>query len=361
VATAVRGGSVAKPATKAVPTGRAKPALKVVPRGRGGLDRTEFEDAFAAYLAWHESEGRKPSCIRWHRENTARFGAWLAHSRHPTIIGDVTADHLRSWSSEQQKGGERNPGKPLSQKTVSGRVKAVRAFFAWLAEEEWLPANPMARVKPPQVDEIIKPHPSPTDVDALLRACGDPLTGKAATLNHLRDRAILVLLYSTGLRASEVTGMLETDVNFRTGLVQVRGKGGTAATVALGGPAHKAVARYLRDPRRQPHQDGNLFLTDEREPMTYATIGRRPGGESPLVPPRFRQRVRRGWRGRGVAASAAAAQHARPVAPLLGVGQARRQNDARRARPRPAAQESALTGRASAPTGPPPTDGGGPI
>lgn len=84
----------------------------------------------------------------------------------------------------------------------------------------------------------------------------------------------MLLLFSTGLRAAEIVGLREADIDADQGLLVVRrGKGGKFRVVPLGRPVEKALLKYLAHPRREQQPQGNsLFLTDEGDPMGVNTL-----------------------------------------------------------------------------------------
>lgn len=118
-------------------------------------------------------------------------------------------------------------------------------------------------MKQPRSEDKAKDTLTPDEVSALLATC-DRKTATGA-----RDFAIMLLLYSTGLRASELLALTEDDVAADKGLIVVRkGKGGKFRVVPPGRPAEKALLRYLDHPRRQRFANASVvFLTDEGEAL----------------------------------------------------------------------------------------------
>lgn len=151
---------------------------------------------------------------------------------------EMTAAHIRVYLAGLAERG-------LSAHTQHTAARCVRAWLNFLVGEGELPESPMKRVKMPKLDNRILPAFTAEDVQALLAAC---LNG--------RDKAIVLCLLDTGLRAREFVGLNVGDVDTRTGAVMVRlGKGGKDRQVYLGARSRQALQRYLR--RRDASTLGN--------------------------------------------------------------------------------------------------------
>lgn len=144
----------------------------------------------------------------------------------------------------------------LKRTTIARKMASLRAFFRFLTREEILPANPLMQVSTPKLEKRLPKVLSQDAAWALVQA---PDTGTPA---GMRDRAMLELLYSSGLRVSELTGLDTGDIDLGVGYVRVLGKGAKERIVPVGSYAVKAVERYLAEGR--PHLDKNggkpLFL-----------------------------------------------------------------------------------------------------
>ena len=165
---------------------------------------------------------------------------------------------------------------------IHGYVRSVKAFFHWCYDEELIDRNHMDKVKRPKLPVEAKPTYSPQEVEAFLNGCD------RRSITGARDFAAIFLLYSAGLRAEELLGLRESDLDPQHGLALVkRGKGGKYRPVPYQGQARKAVERYLAHTRRgwaAPDPEGHVFLTEAGTPLTYhgldaslRRIGRRVG------------------------------------------------------------------------------------
>jgi site-specific recombinase XerD len=218
------------------------------------------ERSLARYLRHHRAEGASPHTLKFHKEGAGGYVAWLKATGRSVDLADVDADTAREWIEDMRDRG-------LAQATANRRVRSLKALTRWAAEEEWLDKDPLRKLKPPKVDDNPKPTLCPEEVERLLATCD------RKTVTGARDFAILLLLFSTGLRATELTGLRAGDVDWDRGLVAVRhGKGGKYRVVPLGGKAERGLDKYLDHPMRRKQAGDSLFLTDEGEPMGYVAL-----------------------------------------------------------------------------------------
>jgi integrase/recombinase XerD len=138
-------------------------------------------------------------------------------------------------------GGLRSEG--LSPRSVARTVHGIRGFFRFAIREGRLDRDPMENLRAPRAFQALPRCLSPAQVEALLAA------PDVATPLGLRDRAILEVMYATGLRASELTGLEERNVDLETGLVKVFGKGRKERLVPIGQVASRWVARFRAEAR----------------------------------------------------------------------------------------------------------------
>jgi integrase/recombinase XerD len=119
-------------------------------------------------------------------------------------------------------------------------LTSIRRFYRWLVRENVIRDDPSARIDMPKLGRPLPKVLSEVQVEDLLAApdVEDPL--------GLRDRAMLELLYATGLRVSELVGLKLHQMNLRQGVVQVTGKGGRERLVPMGEEAQSWMERYLR-------------------------------------------------------------------------------------------------------------------
>jgi integrase/recombinase XerC len=146
----------------------------------------------------------------------------------------------------------------LQKSSVSRILSAIRSFFKFMVRRQKVVTNPAQLVSSPRLPKKLPPKLSESEVQRLLEA------PKEKTLKSLRDKAILELLYASGLRVSELVGLNESDVEWSERLVRVLGKGRKERIVPFGQYAAGALEAYRIERSikglRARDDDGNLPL-----------------------------------------------------------------------------------------------------
>jgi integrase/recombinase XerD len=183
------------------------------------------------FLTWLSVErGRAANTLSAYRRDLRAYVAWLANRGATIDLADESmvttyVAHLRST------------GKAPS--SVARAMVAVRALHRFLADEELTDHDPAAEVELPRVPKGLPKALSEIDVEMLLGAvAGDEAIAR-------RDRAILEVLYGTGLRISELVGLSLSDIDLEAGLLRAFGKGGKERVVPLGRMATAALGQWL--------------------------------------------------------------------------------------------------------------------
>ena len=203
--------------------------------------------------------GYAAETVRVRRRNLLDFCAWC-QQRGIIRPAEVTRPVLLRYQRHLYHYRKRN-GRPLGWSSQHGRLVAIRAFFKWLVMESHLLFNPASELalprRPPRLPKAVL---SAREAEAVLTRA-DP-----ATPTGLRDRAVLEVLYSTGLRRSELVDLEVFDLDLTQRLVRVRsGKGGKERVIPVGERAAAWVGKYLAEARpvlvAEP-DDGVLFVSD---------------------------------------------------------------------------------------------------
>ena len=134
-------------------------------------------------------------------------------------------------------------GEGLAPRSVARTVHALRGFFRFAVREGRLAVDPMENLRAPRAFTALPRYLTPAQVEALLAA------PDVATPLGLRDRAILEVLYATGLRVSELIGLRAGDIDLEVGILTCFGKGRKERLVPLGAEARRWVVRYLEEVR----------------------------------------------------------------------------------------------------------------
>ncbi len=162
----------------------------------------------------------------------------------------------------------------LRKVTISRKIAALRSFYRYLIREGVVGVNPAALVQLPRCEKYIPVVLSADEIMAILRTKFNEDTAGS------RDRAIIELFYSAGIRLSELTGLNMEDIRLQEGLLKVRGKGRKERVVPVGRPALQAIEAYLqkRQELRKNGATGNgedaLFLSTRGKRMNPRGVAR---------------------------------------------------------------------------------------
>jgi len=164
----------------------------------------------------------------------------------------------------------------LRKVTISRKVSALRSFYRYLLRQGMVAVNPAELVQLPRCEKYIPVVLSADEMQALLQV---KFTGDAV---GRRDRAVIELFYSTGIRLSELTGLNIADVHFQEELIKVRGKGKKERIVPAGRPALLAIESYLLE---RPQLRKNTTDKEGEEALFLSTRGKRmnPRGVARVV------------------------------------------------------------------------------
>ena len=149
----------------------------------------------------------------------------------------------------------------LSPRSQARILSAVRTFFRYLLDERRVNHDPTTTLTTPKLPRTLPKVLSVEDVDRLLAS---PKEGHDAP----RDRAMLEVLYASGLRVSELISLREEDVHFEVGYVKIVGKGKKARVVPLGETALEAIQAYIASKKRVAARNEALFVTSRGGPFT---------------------------------------------------------------------------------------------
>ncbi len=227
-------------------------------------------DQFLISLA-HE-DGYARNTVAAYRNDLSQLIEYLGH-REPPVTGwvdvtsaDLTAfvDMLRSMKIAKRSGDE----KPVAPSTIARKVAALKSFFNYLTVKTIIPRDPSSGLEAPRVAKRTPKTMTNEEVERLLAAPGPGNSPKT-----LRDRALLELLYATGVRVSELVSFRMDDVNLVEKTMRVKSEdGGRERTVPLSDKAAEALHIYIE--RGRPHfvkSSGNqaaLFLNQRGQQLT---------------------------------------------------------------------------------------------
>ena len=226
--------------------------------------------------------GLSPASLKAYRSDLEAYGRWLVRSK-------VSAARARREDLSRYMKDLKSRG--LSARSSARALSAVRGFYGFAGAYMGFRQDPTADILNPRAGLSLPKTLSEEEVEALLEApdCGRPL--------GVRDRAMLELIYASGLRVSEVVSLPRDRVDLADGILRVSGKGGRERLVPFGRSAGKWLAMYLSQVRPGLDRRGSssLFLTPRGSPMTRQRFwqliqgyGRSAGIRSRLTPHRLR-------------------------------------------------------------------------
>jgi integrase/recombinase XerD len=191
-------------------------------------------DRFADAL-WME-DGLSENTLAAYRRDLYRLSAWL-DQRQLTLASASSADLLGFLAAQYQNG--------RALRSSARLLSSMRRFYRFLVRVGQREDDPTASIQSPKPERPLPHSLSEREVEALLAA---PDT--ADTLG-LRDRAMLELLYASGLRVSELVGLRHEQVNLRQGVLRITGKGNKERLVPIGDEAVNWLQRYLDEARAE--------------------------------------------------------------------------------------------------------------
>ncbi len=200
---------------------------------------TPLPDAIAGFMpvierflgAMVAERGCSPFTVKSYREDLLQLAEFLASAgcRSP---GDATSTILRRFAGGLHAAG-------YASATVARKLASTRSFYAFGQREGWVRTNPAKPLRGPKRARKLPKFLTGEEIGRLLAAPQPKAAG------GLRDRAILELMYSAGLRVRELVGIDDTDVDLRGGTVRVRGKGRRERLGIVGRHAQRAIEAWV--------------------------------------------------------------------------------------------------------------------
>lgn len=194
-----------------------------------------------------------------------------------------------AWLTDQNK----------SKRTIARKLSTIRSFYKFLLSRQLIPSDPTEELDSPKLEKRIPVSISYAEVERLF-AMPD-----TETLLGLRDRVIMELFYSSGLRLSELTALKRDQIDFESGLIRVLGKGKKERLVPITKSAVEWLKTYLAHPERTPSP--TLFLNRFGNPITPRSIDRHfqryllaSGLSARITPHTIRHAIATHWLERGM-------------------------------------------------------------
>jgi integrase/recombinase XerD len=202
----------------------------------------EPDPAISRFLdaVWME-RGLSQNTLAAYRADLTALGRWLAERK--VAMVKTTRDDLLEFIAYRVDAGARP-------RSTARQLSSFRRFFRYLVREGSLAEDPTAQIAMPKIGRSLPRSLSEEEVESLLNApaTGDPLGN--------RDRAMLEVLYATGLRVSELVSLRYNQVNLNQGVLRVVGKGNRERLIPLGEESVRWLAEFVRGPRTATQRFG---------------------------------------------------------------------------------------------------------
>jgi len=207
---------------------------------------------------WME-RGLSENTLQAYRTDLYSFAEWQVNRDRPELLETSAAD-LHAYLALQARHSTRS--------TVR-RLSSLRRLFQYLAREGRIQIDPTVNVESPRLGRSLPKSLTESDVEALLQA------PDISSRTGMRDRAMLEVLYATGLRVTELVSLRLDQLNLRQGVIRVIGKGNKERLVPLGEESVDWLNRYIRDVRPdffKGQPDATLFPSNRGTPQTRQTF-----------------------------------------------------------------------------------------
>jgi integrase/recombinase XerD len=227
-------------------------------------EKDGFDRNLAAYLEWLLVRNYSAATAKGREHYIGEFIKW-SRERSLTKPEEVTKPVLERYQRYLYHYRKKD-GKPLSFPSQIARLTPVRAFFKWLCRQNILPSNPASELELPRGERRLPKAVLTAGETERILSVPD-----IKTATGLRDRAMLEVFYSTGMRRMELAGLKLHDLDAERGTVMIRqGKGKKDRLIPMGDRAFAWVRKYAEDARPSlvcEPDDGTVFLTNDGTPL----------------------------------------------------------------------------------------------
>jgi site-specific recombinase XerD len=193
-----------------------------------------FRDGLQGYYEWLVVMNRSEKTVQWYISDTVLFLRYLEDE-----LGKKDLHWERIGKNEMRDFIALERGRGVSRRSLLRRVGSVRGFFRYLVKRGVIKDSPIIHMEMPKTEKRL---PKVSPLEDMMRILAS-LSG--GSVIERRNRAIIAFLYGTGARVSELVGINREDIDFRTGLVKLRGKGGKTRLVPAGRFTLERLSEWL--------------------------------------------------------------------------------------------------------------------
>ena len=210
-------------------------------------------ETFLKYLSFEKRYSQHT--VDAYRKDLQQFSDFIASDFEITNLEEVKHPHIRSWIVSLMD-------QELSPRSVNRKIATLKSFFKFLLAREYVELNPTSQIKPLKTEKDLPSFVKEDEITNLLDRVefSDDFYGQ-------RDRLLLELLYSTGIRLAELQGLKSADVNFYENTIRVLGKRNKERIIPIGNSLVQMIANYQNLRKDMGIGKSELLLTDSGEPM----------------------------------------------------------------------------------------------
>ena len=213
------------------------------------------KDLFLLYL--NEEKKAATNTASAYVRDVCQFEGFLKERGVDELVDATNADVVSFLMDLKSRGS--------SKSTVNRKLASIRTYYNFLQKRMGLESNPADNIKSPKIEKKAIEFLSTEDIEKLMDLPDETEKG-------IRDKAILELLYATGIRASELIDMELADINLRMGFVTCEGENIRARIIPVGRMARNAIERYMNESRdkltRSNEEERHLFVNFQGKPFT---------------------------------------------------------------------------------------------
>lgn len=222
------------------------------------------------FITTKKIEGRAPTTVVWYTHMLKRFAIWMGVD---ATLKDLTVDRARDYVAELQARTTRYDDHPhhgqkrggLSATSIHGYVRSLKVFSRWMFDEGYTDKDMFSRLRRPKLPQTVVDVLTDDEVDKIF---ADLTPG---TFTGARNLAVYLMLFDTGIRASELCTLTLSNTDLKKGEIKVVGKGNKERIVSLVGQTRTVMLSYINFHRPQTSHD-YVFTTFEGEPFSYSAL-----------------------------------------------------------------------------------------
>lgn len=227
-----------------------------------------FRDIFDEFISWRKSLNMPETTEKSIRSQAEKFFCFLEELCNVLTPCELRRSHLIAYQKHLVTLTNRK-GMPLKPGTINNLVGAARTFLEYLTDNGYVTAK---------IKDVLRPVKAPSllPTSVLTHAQVKKIIRKidVSSIEGIRNRAIVELLYSSGIRAGELVRLKLRDVDTKNGVMKVLGKGNKERVVPIGKTAMRYLESYIRGarPHLNPYRKEQLFLNSRGNPITVPRL-----------------------------------------------------------------------------------------